>query len=255
MKKSINLYFAGSKLQKEKIKAIKEAGFDEIFCGVGDATADLSLRDIVKYANSLGLGCTMIHCAYDNNKVQYFWDEGEIGDEVCEDYCNQIRKCQGLTDNFVVHLNTYSSQKESEIGLLRIKKMLDVCKECNVNLCVENLCSATEIPYIFKHIKHDKLKICFDSGHQHFITPNFDVLGKYSNYVTVLHLHDNHGNADEHMPCGQGTVDWQKVAQGLKLIPNLVLSSEVKSGREDIDKKYLATVYQGLNMVEKLITE
>ena len=253
MKKSINLYFAGSKAQKDKIKAIKDAGFNEFFCGVGDVTEEYSLRDIVEHAKSLGMNCTMIHCAYDNNKVQYFWDEGEIGDEVCEDYCNQIRKCQGLTENFVVHLNTYSSQKESEIGLLRIKKMLIVCKECNINLCVENLCSATEIPYIFKHIKHDQLKICFDSGHQHFITPNFDVLRKYSNYVTVLHLHDNHGGADEHLPCGQGTINWENIAQGLKLVPNIVLSSEVKSGKVEIDRNYLADVFQGLCRVEELV--
>jgi len=253
MKKSINLYFAKTKAQKEKIQAIKVAGFDEFFCGVADATADLDLQGIVEYAQNVGLKCTMIHCAYDNSKVQYFWDDNVVGDEVCDDYCRQIEQCKGLTQDFVVHLNTEEVQKESEIGLSRIRKMLDVCEKCNINLCVENLCSAKEIPYIFANIKHKKLKICFDSGHQHFLMPDFDVLGKYHAYVTTLHLHDNHGLNDEHLPCGEGTVDWRKIAEGLKLIPEIVLTAEVKSGEEEINKNYLKRVYDGLCMVEKLL--
>ena len=252
MKKSVNLYFAKSKAQKAKIEEIKAVGFDEFFLGVADATEDLSLTDLVNYAKKLGLKCTMIHCSYDD-RVRYFWEDGIEGEQVCEDYCAQIKQCKGLTENFVVHLHFELGQETSKIGLARIQKMLKVCDECNLNLCVENLLSVDEIPYIFKHLQHEKLKICFDSGHQNFAMPGFDLLEQYSDYVTVLHLHDNHGVIDDHLPCGEGTTNWEKIAQKLKFIPNIVLSSEVKSGKEEIDKAYLSKVYEGLCMVENLI--
>lgn len=254
MKKSVNLYFAKSKAQKAKIEAIKAVGFDEFFLGVADATEDLSLTDLVNYAKKLGLKCTMIHCSYDD-RVRYFWEDGIEGEQVCEDYCAQIKQCKGLTENFVVHFHAVKAQGQSQIGLLRIEKMLKVCDECNLNLCVENLLSTTEIPYIFEHLKHPRLKICFDSGHQLFATPDFEILEQFPNDVTVLHLHDNHGASDEHLPCGQGVNDWVKVARGLKAMPEVVLTAEVKSGQEQIDINYLKSVYNGLCMLEKLICE
>ena len=252
MNKSVNLYFDKSTAYQDKIKAIRDAGFDEFYLGIAETKGDLTLRDLIDYAKSLGLSCTMVHCAYGDN-VGYFWQEGAEGDLVCEDYIQQIKQCAGLTSNFVVHLNNRTDEIQSEVGLVRLRKMLVVCEQCNINLCVENLCSETEIPYIFEHIKHDKLKICFDSGHQNFITPNLDVLGKFGEFVTVLHLHDNHGSSDEHSVCGQGTIDWSVVAQGLKKLPNIVLSAEVKYNGEIANQTYLSSVLNGLCMVEKLI--
>lgn len=51
---------------------------------------------------------------------------------------------------------------------------------------------------------------CFDIGHAHTVgaVPAFlDVLGSADH----LHLHDNHGMSDEHLPLGAGTVDWARV--------------------------------------------
>lgn len=99
-------------------------------------------------------------------------------------------------------------------------------------------------------IKHKKLKICFDSGHKNFITPNLAVLENYGEFVEVLHLHDNHGLSDEHLICGQGTIDWENFAANLKT--NIVLSAEVKYG-EKADESFLPAVLEGLYMVENLV--
>ncbi len=255
MKKSVNLYFGYNISYKERISAIKEAGFDEFYCGVCDGGKDSNLSDIVQYAANLGLKCTMIHCLYDGERLHYFWERGENGDMVCDDYCRQIESCRGLTKNFVIHLNGSKKEKQSKYGLLRLKKILQVCEQCNINLCVENLYLDKEIPYIFRHIKHDKLRICFDTGHQHFLTPKLPMLTKYSNYVEVLHLHDNHGVNDEHLICGKGTIDWGKIALGLKNLPDIVLSAEVKNKDESEPiQEFLADTYTGLEMIENLIS-
>lgn len=252
MKKSMNLYFDNRISLKERLNAIKAAGFEEFHCGVLDECEDISLAGIVEYAANLGLKCTMIHCSYDQTRLYYFWERDEIGDAVCEDYCRQIKKCRGLTENFVIHLNSIKNKKQSKFGLSRLKKILQVCEECKINLCVENLYLEKEIPYIFRHIKHDKLKICFDTGHQHFLTPKLPMLTKYLGHIAVLHLHDNHGSQDEHLICGKGTIDWPKIAAGLKASPTIVLSAEVKNS-VDIPQQVIAETYAGLEMIENLI--
>ena len=78
--------------------------------------------------------------------------------------------------------------------------MLKVCQKFNTNLCIENLYSDQEIPYIFQNIKHKNLKICFDYGHHNFLTPKFDIMKNFGEYVTVLHIHNNNGQTDEHLP-------------------------------------------------------
>ena len=93
MKKSMNLYFDNRITVKERLNAIKAAGFEEFHCGVLDECEDISLAGIVEYAANLGLKCTMIHCSYDQTRLYYFWERDEIGDAVCEDYCRQIKKC------------------------------------------------------------------------------------------------------------------------------------------------------------------
>ncbi len=33
-----------------------------------------------------------------------------------------------------------------------------------------------------------------------------------------MHLHDNHGTKDEHLPAGLGTVDWKKVCRVIQYL-------------------------------------
>ena len=210
----------------------------------------MTIFEQLDFASSLGLKCTMIHCLYNEDILHYFWEKGVEGDLLCEDYCKQIRKVKGLTKNFVVHLNAKKSQKHSLIGLERINKMLKVCEECGVNLCIENLYSETEIPYIFERIKHDKLKICFDVGHKNFLTPEFDLMKEYSQFVEVLHLHDNHGEKDEHLICGCGNIDWKTFAEDLSKVPNVALSAEVKT--QNANMSFLKDVYLSLDKMDNI---
>lgn len=254
MKKSVGLYFNNSKLEYKKIELVKRIGFDEFFSDIYDEGEDLSLKQQCEFGKSLGLNCTMIHCLYNEPDLHYFWEIGDNGDEICEKYCNQIRLIKGLTKNFVVHLNANKNQKQSLIGIERIRQMLSVCDQCDINLCIENLYSETEIPYIFNNIKHEKLKICFDTGHKHFLTPNFEVIKNFYKYVEVLHMHDNHGKSDEHLICGRGNIDWKNFAKELRVIPNIVLSCEARSVDADMDE-FLREVYNSLTLIEQYMCE
>ena len=40
-------------------------------------------------------------------------------------------------------------------------------------------------------------------------------------YIVTCHLHDNNGLEDQHLPPGQGTIDWAELASALKKAPRL----------------------------------
>lgn len=253
MKKSINAYFCKEIDSKEKIKAIKNAGYDEFFVGIYKEKETLSWKDQIEYGTKLGLRCSMIHCYYKEHNLNNFWLNNSLGEEVTNSYLKQLEDCHEYTKNFVVHLNGSKESVVSDIGLERIKKLLKVCEKYDVNLCIENLYSEIEIPYIFENIHHRNLKICLDYGHRNFLTPNFDIMKEYGKFVSVLHIHDNYGETDEHLPIYKGNIDWNYVAAGLRDKIDIVLSSEIKLKQPEMYKDILKENLKGLNFLEKLI--
>jgi sugar phosphate isomerase/epimerase len=79
---------------------------------------------------------------------------------------------------------------------------------------------------------------CFDSGHFNmFATVSlqqwFAVLG---DRIVESHLHDNHGQADEHLPVGEGQIDFELVTSLLKqYAPDAVWTLEAHS-RERLER-------------------
>jgi sugar phosphate isomerase/epimerase len=81
-------------------------------------------------------------------------------------------------------------------------------------IALENIAEPT--PYIvlqlMKKAARPRLVHCFDFGHHHvFARIPFQ---EWLFYLTPrrhihFHLHDNHGNADDHLALGQGSIDWQ----------------------------------------------
>ncbi|MGN0961014.1 MAG: sugar phosphate isomerase/epimerase family protein [Christensenellales bacterium] len=228
MKKGINLYFNTDDNIREKLIAVKNAGYDEFFIGINNIQDFEQFRKDLEFAKNIGLNCTMIHCYYYEPILNDFWLDNETGDKVEKDYINQLELCKGMSDNFVVHLNGNYGSKQTKIGLQRIRDLLDVCSKNNMNLCIENLYSTDELGYIFSNIKHNRLKVCFDTGHRNFLTPSFDVIENFGDYISVLHIHDNDGKTDQHKFPYTGNIDWEVFAKKISKYPNLTLSCELK---------------------------
>ena len=250
---SVNVYCFKDLDTKSKIDLIKNLGYDEFFVSTHDVDDTIKMEEQISYAKSISLGLTMIHCSYIPQMLNDFWLDSEIGDEVEKSYIEQIERCGKYTDNFVVHLHGDKNSITSQIGIERIKRILKVCEKYNCNLAVENLFSYDEIPYIFKNISHPLLKICFDCWHRNFLTKNFDVLKDFGEFVSCLHLHDNHGLIDEHNILGSGNINLKSLAEGLKN-KNLVLSAEVKFKEGNI-KELLEKNKIALLNLNKMIME
>jgi sugar phosphate isomerase/epimerase len=109
-----------------------------------------------------------------------------------------------------------------------------------VTICVENTTSEMGSPaYLRAFVDETRLsavKFNFDIGHAHLadgpeaerITNSLEPLREL---VLSAHIHDNHGEKDEHLPPYEGAIDWAAAVALLKTVPDsdkLPLTLELK---------------------------
>ena len=235
MKKSVNLYFSYDIDTQTKLDTIKKLGYDEFYTGIYDKPETLKFDEQINYAKQIGLDCSMVHCSYYEPNLDNFWLDNQIGEQVFRSYLEQIKKCKGITKNFVVHLNGSKQCIVSEIGIQRIKKLLSECEKYDINLCIENIYTYKEIPYIFKNIKHKNLKICFDIGHKNFLTPNFDIIKDYGYEDKFIHSTGHSLGLDIHETPGFSMRDETVIEKGMVITvePGIYLEGEFGVRLED----------------------
>jgi len=114
-----------------------------------------------------------------------------------------------------------------------------------VTICVENTTSEMGDPaYLRVFVDETRLtglRFNFDIGHAHLsdfpeeerIEKSFSPLREL---VCSVHLHDNHGEKDEHLPPYEGTIDWPTAIKTLQFAPQtslpMVLELKEKTGLE-----------------------
>jgi sugar phosphate isomerase/epimerase len=114
-----------------------------------------------------------------------------------------------------------------------------------VTICVENTTSEMGDPaYLRAFVDETRLtglRFNFDIGHAHLADfPEEERLEKsflpLRELVSSVHLHDNHGEKDEHLPPYDGTIDWPSAIKILQSAPQtslpIVLELKEKTGPE-----------------------
>jgi sugar phosphate isomerase/epimerase len=111
-------------------------------------------------------------------------------------------------------------------------------RHVGVTLCIENTTSEMGDPsYLRSFVDETRLtglRFNFDIGHAHLadgsesdrIAKAFEPL---RDLVASAHIHDNHGDKDEHLPPFDGTIDWPSALPLLLTAqPHLPLTLELK---------------------------
>lgn len=227
MKKYISLFFGFLSPVEERIKKIKEAGFDGVIT-TADPRFDHQngkLAKQMKLFKKYRLGVSSLHARYVKEELPSFWLEGKEGEKSKKDIIKDVKlaKKHGFTC-VVVHMRGIYST----IGEQRLLEILKVCEKCDIPIAIENLLSSKIFMDIFKHISHPYLKFCYDSGHDNCDHSDYDYLSLYSDKLITLHLHDNDGTGDQHTLNKIGTIDWNNIASKLaKINPNINLDYEI----------------------------
>jgi sugar phosphate isomerase/epimerase len=125
--------------------------------------------------------------------------------------------------HLVVHLgerNDMWSPRSIEYAQIALEHLGAFSRPLGVRLLVENLLSEATTPEHLKLILElghlDNVGVCLDLGHAHITVGAAEAIATLGKQIVSVHTHDNHGEKDEHLWPGDGTIDWPATAKALK---------------------------------------
>lgn len=203
---------------KERLRLIKEAGFDSVLLWWGDEPEgdEKDKQSLPDAARALGLEVENIHAPFDNANL--LWTDDLQAEEIMNRYKQCILYCSvHQIPTTVLHLTGGDTPPPpSELGLQRIKALTELAEQKNVNIAMENVRRFEHIQFVFDRIQSDRLGFCYDSGHENCFTKGANLLDLFGDRLFALHLHDNDETGDLHLLPGDGTVHWESVMKKIK---------------------------------------
>jgi sugar phosphate isomerase/epimerase len=125
--------------------------------------------------------------------------------------------------NMVVHLGERDDQwspRSIEYAHIALEHLGAFSRPLGVRLLVENLLSEPTTPehlVLILELGHlDNVGVCLDLGHAHITVGVAEAIGTLGKRIASVHVHDNHGEKDEHLWPGDGTIDWPAAVSALK---------------------------------------
>ncbi|MGE4553403.1 MAG: sugar phosphate isomerase/epimerase family protein [Desulfovibrionaceae bacterium] len=106
-----------------------------------------------------------------------------------------------------------------------------LASECGARLVLENVVDSDPEPLaeLLADLAPQDVGWCYDVGHQHLFdrhgAPHW--IATLGPFLRHMHLHDNHGRQDDHLPPGQGRIDFATLFQHLAPYPEPSATLEV----------------------------
>ncbi len=103
--------------------------------------------------------------------------------------------------------------------------IIEQAEKLGLCVCLENMfprCRAFVEPDDFSDImeRFPDLKLTLDTGHANIGTPSgrriLEFIERFGHRIGHLHISDNLGQRDDHLPLGSGTIDFTKIARAIK---------------------------------------
>ena len=222
------------------LKHIKSAGFTEVEINADKTHMDprvfprLGLSRIRNLLNDLDLHPNSMHAP--TSGVDLSAQNADIKKRSIELIVEALEYCRAIDCSIlVVHPNDSRSiplgretMKKNSINNLRI--IAEKAEDLGVKVAIENMIDVggerfgsrvSELKEIIRNIGSSYLGICFDSGHTNLleVSSNISIRDEIidaKEYLWTLHIHDNDGSEDQHLPPGDGNIDWNLVVEALK---------------------------------------
>jgi sugar phosphate isomerase/epimerase len=131
-----------------------------------------------------------------------------------------------------------------------LEVVLKVADDKGVTLALENiitpLSSVERIVSLIERRKHPRVKACLDVGHAAIAEDPVAAIRMLGDHLVTTHLHDNHGEEDDHLSLGDGILNWDMIAQALAnaSTPNLILEISFKEIKDISDQAAVLGVLQ-----------
>lgn len=128
-----------------------------------------------------------------------------------------------------------------EIHRESLRKIARWSEEYGVKVGVENMprfpiLDAQDCDRLAEIIEGVEIGVTFDVGHLNTTTRDFDrFIELFGGRIVHIHLHDNSGERDEHLPVGDGTVPWRRVLPKLPDVTRTLEVNDLESARRSLE--------------------
>ena len=259
MERLLSTYlFVSRKLTRDLISQIGDTGFSgvEIFCSRShfDYTSRAEIQNIAGALSDAKLKLASLHAP--TSRDLSATREGGQPLSICE--VERVRRIEAMDElkraidvaeelpfsRMIFHMGgsrETADPRKRDAAFSSLEHLTLHAKHVGVTICVENTTSEMGAPaYLRSFIEETRLsglRINFDIGHAHLadgaeedrVAESFEPLREF---VASAHIHDNHGDKDEHLPPYEGTIGWPAAVKLLKTVPevgaNLPLMLELK---------------------------
>jgi sugar phosphate isomerase/epimerase len=254
--------FVSRKLTPELLGQIAEAGFQglELFCSRGhfDYTSKAEVQALASALVGCRLSLSSVHAP--TGRDLSATREGGTPVSICE--VERVRRIEAMDElkraidvvedlpfpRMVLHMGgtrETADPRKRDAAFSSLEHLILHAGHGGVTICVENTLSEMgDSAYLRAFVDETRLaglRFNFDIGHAHLaegpaegrIERNWKPLREL---VAGVHLHDNHGEKDEHLPPFDGNIDWPAAIKIIKTAPDvnlpLVLELKEKTGPE-----------------------
>lgn len=108
-----------------------------------------------------------------------------------------------------------------DIAAESLNRIAAGCRERRIRLVLENMLPhlftgpVRELLWIFGSMAESDVGLCLDTGHALLSGDLHGVLHKIAGHLWMVHVSDNRGSRDDHLPPGQGIIDWERLLRHL----------------------------------------
>jgi len=263
MQRLLSTYlFVSRKLTPELLGQISEAKFQgvEIFCSRShfEYAAKTEVRAIAGALEAHRLQLVSLHGP--TSRDMSAMRESGTPLSICEvervrriEAMDELKRVIDVADDLpyarlILHMGgsrETADPRKRDAAFSTLEHLVLHAHHAGVTICVENTTSEMGDPnYLRAFVDETRLnglRFNFDIGHAHLAElPEDERIEKsfapLRDLVASVHLHDNHGDKDEHLPPFDGSVDWPSAIKLLKTAPDanlpLVLELKEKTGPE-----------------------
>ncbi len=237
--------FVSRKLTPELLGLAAQAGFHgvEIFCARShfDYHAPREIQEIARALASRSLTLASLHGPTTRDLGPS--REGGSPLSLCE--VERVRRIEAMDEfkraidvaeilpfpRMVLHMGgsrEAADPRKRDAAFSSLEHLVLHAKHAGVTLAIENTPGEVGDPaYLRAFVDETRLaglRFCFDLGHAHLADGPAEerlekCFGPMRDLVATVHLHDNHGERDEHLPPFAGTLDWGAAAKHLASAP------------------------------------
>ncbi|WP_340819923.1 sugar phosphate isomerase/epimerase family protein [Methanolobus sp. WCC4] len=174
-----------------------------------------------------------------------------IHGEVMRQMKHYLTMASGLVEVAVLHpgyLSPYGAklpERSWDTCIESIQILCDHSADMGITIAVENMPNfpkifgryPDEMLDILEQVDRDNVGMTLDVGHANTMGLLDEFVSKCKSKLSHMHIHDNNGAHDEHLPIGQGNIDWKKLMEGLSGYKGLMVTEmgSVEEGRQCIE--------------------